>query len=104
MTTAKNRKPWKPPPIEVGDRVKHLAKEAIGYVWKLKGTTATVLLEGEACVVDVKGLSYRPSPNKIRQQMKLIRRSHRSKSLRAELGLPKHIGVNDKYLMKEKKQ
>lgn len=98
MTTAKHRKAWSPPPLEVGDRVKHLAKDTFGFIVKLNGTTATVSVGGEECVVEVWGLSYRPHRAKILQEAKLIRRSRKDKSLRAALGLPRFVGVNDKSL------
>jgi hypothetical protein len=103
LSKSRRRSGWKPPPIEVGDRVKHLVMDAFGTVVKLNGTTATVIIGGKDVVVDVKGVSYFPSLKKINQQKRLIDKSRKVKSLRAALGLPRFVGVKDKCLLKEPK-
>lgn len=97
----KRRKKWSPPPLEVGDRVKHQAKDAMGVIKALNGTTATVEISGESFVVDVAGLSYFPSREQIWKCLApLLRRSRKKKSIRRALGLPPFIGVRDETLAK----
>ena len=90
MKARKKRSHWKPPSLEVGDRVRHMAKDCFGFIHKINGDTLTVDIAGKLEAVDKAGVVYVPTREKVDAMKRLIRKSalRSQKELRKKLGLP----------------
>lgn len=80
------------PPLEVGDRVKHVARDIFGYVEHVNGDVVTVNFAGKSMAVGRLGLEFCPTREQKQRAMRLIQRSWKNKKLRKSLGLPRYLG------------